>query len=156
MSRKLRNLLLGSGLIVAAVFFATSFFFSSGKTTPRRSAMTPIVTPPPTPTPSEPSAQRESVAGSRIYAVSLPRLQGLPANASAGTNLEVWVAWEPPITKAPRFQKLLEGVVLKEIVPPPIPEAPPTALLAVSSDQVADLLYADRFGSLSVLIVPDM
>jgi hypothetical protein len=81
-------------------------------------------------------------------------LQGLPPNAAAGTVLELWVAWEPPIVDAPRYQKLLPEVILEKVIPGLTPEAPATALLQVKTKELADLLYADRFGELSVAALP--
>jgi hypothetical protein len=152
MSRRLRNFLLAGGIAVAAGLFAAAFLFPSAA--PSGSAQVGAIPPAPDPEQTPTSPIQRAGSETRIYAVSLPRLQGLSASAVAGTRLELWVAWEPPITKAARFQKLLEDVVLEEIVPPPIPEAPPTALLSVDVDHVADLLYADRFGALTATIVP--
>jgi hypothetical protein len=90
----------------------------------------------------------------RTYAVSTFDLQGLPPNAAAGTVLELWVAWEPPIVDAPRYQKLLPEVILEKVIPGLTPEAPATALLQVKTKELADLLYADRFGELSVAALP--
>jgi hypothetical protein len=153
MSRRLRNLLLAGGIAIAAGLFAAAFLFPSAEPSESAQVSAPLPAPDPEQSPRAPIHRAESET--RVYAVSLPRLQGLPATAVAGTRLELWVAWEPPITKAPRFQKLLDDVVLEEIVPPPVPEAPPTALLSVDVDHVADLLYADRFGALTATIVPD-
>jgi hypothetical protein len=149
MSRKIRNLVFASGVAVALLLVASSFIFSS--TDP--STTTPV-SPRPVPTP-EASEPPRPVDASRIYAVPVPRLQGLPLNAAAGTHLELWVAWDPPITKAPRIHRLIRDVVLHEIVPAPLPEAPPTALLSVPDARITDLLYADRYGALSVTIAPE-
>ena len=159
MPRRFRNLALAGGIAVAVALFAAGFLLPSADPAPSGGSATtevdevadvPAAAPSPTAT-----SPRSVTPERRIYAVSLPRLQGLAATAAPGTRLELWVAWEPPITKAPRFQKLREDVVLEEIVPPPIPEAPPTALLSVDEAGVADLLYADRFGALTVTVVPD-
>lgn len=151
MSRKIRNLLLASGVVVAVALLAASFLFAADVPDATIGPPTPVIA---SPTASQPAARQKSVENTRLYAVSLPRLQGLAATAAAGSRLELWVAWEPPITKSPRYQKLLENVILEEIVPPPIPEAPPTVLLSVADHDIGDLLYADRFGALSAVIVP--
>jgi hypothetical protein len=52
------------------------------------------------------------------------------------------------------MQRLFRDVVVTEIEPPPIPEAPPTAMVEVDARQISDLLWADRFGTLSVTILP--
>ncbi|MQB00416.1 MAG: hypothetical protein GEU78_09020 [Actinobacteria bacterium] len=90
----------------------------------------------------------------RTYAVSTFDLQGLPPDATGGTLLEVWVAWEPPIVDSPRYQKLLPEVRLEKVVPGLTPDAPATALLQVKVKELADLLYADRWGQLSVAALP--
>ena len=90
----------------------------------------------------------------RSYAVSLHELQGLSPDAAPGTKLELWVAWDPPITKGPRLQKLLTDVVLEKVVPGAVPEAPVTAILSIRHSDTADLMWADRYGSLSAVVVP--
>jgi hypothetical protein len=90
----------------------------------------------------------------RTYAVSTFDLRGLPPDARSGTLLEVWVAWEPPIVDSPRYQKLLPEVMLEKVVPGLTPDAPATALLQVKVKELADLLYADRWGQLSVAALP--
>ncbi|HEX2239804.1 MAG TPA: hypothetical protein VHJ82_01490 [Actinomycetota bacterium] len=86
------------------------------------------------------------------YALALPSLRGLPSDTPPGTPLKLWAAWEPPITKQPRIQVLIERVVLRAIVPPTDPGAPPTALLWVPVERIPDLLYGDRYGALSVTV----
>ena len=85
------------------------------------------------------------------YAVPLSELPGLSPEASPGTRLELWVAWEPPLTRKPQVRRLLGNVVLDGIVPPVTPQGPMTALLLVREDQTADLVYGDRYGSLSAV-----
>ena len=94
------------------------------------------------------------VDGVRSYAVLLPRLQGLPPDAPPGTRMELWVSWEPPVTEEPEFQRLLDEVVLERIIPPHAAEAPATAVLLVPEEEVGDLLYGDRYGTLSVTLHP--
>ncbi|MDP9227335.1 MAG: hypothetical protein M3P18_26510 [Actinomycetota bacterium] len=94
------------------------------------------------------------VARRRSYAIALSRLAGLPPDATSGTRLQLWVAWEPPITHKPRIQRLVTGVELDHIVPPVTPDGSAVALLEVPADQVPSLLYGDRYGSLSAVVTP--
>lgn len=88
----------------------------------------------------------------RSYAVGLQDLAGFPADAAPGAQLELWVTWEPPLTREPRLQKLIGDVVLERTIPGAVPEAPVSILLSVPADRVGDLIYADGFGKLSVAI----
>jgi hypothetical protein len=90
----------------------------------------------------------------RTYAVSTYELAGLPPDAEPGTRLELWAALDPPIVEESRFMKLRTEVVLEKIVPGLTPEAPATALLLVGADRLSDLLYLDRYGELSVAVIP--
>lgn len=56
------------------------------------------------------------------------------------------------MTRGPRLQKLIGDVVLERIIPGTVPEAPVTVLLSVPEGRVGDLIYADRFGRLSVIL----
>lgn len=111
-----------------------------------------------TPGDEEPIAQGRAVTVNdpnlRTYAVSTFDLRGLPPDAAPGTVLELWVAWEPPIVESPRYQKLLREVVLEKVVAGLTPEAPATAILQVKVKELSDLLYADRYGELSVAALP--
>ncbi len=81
-------------------------------------------------------------------------LQGLSPNTVPGTKLELWVSWEPPLTKGPRLQKLLTDVVLEKVVPGVTPEAPITAILSIRHADTGDMMWADRYGSLSAVVIP--
>jgi hypothetical protein len=88
------------------------------------------------------------------YAVAVTEIAGLPPDAEAGTTLDLWVSWEPPLVE-PRdvgVQSLMRRVILEKIVPPVTPEGPYVATLLVDRRQVADLLNADRYGALSVTL----
>ena len=107
---------------------------------------------PTTPAPL-PSTDQDAVARRNdlvSYALAVNELHGLPPNAAPGTKLEVWVAWEPPVVKRPTIDRLLDEVVLEEISPPFLPDGPHVAMLLVERERVSDLLYGDRYGSLSV------
>ncbi len=87
------------------------------------------------------------------YAIAVPELSGLSPDAAAGSLLDLWVAWDPPITEKPRVQPLLRAVRLSRIVPPVTPEGPAVALLTIRRAQVSDIIYGDRYGSLSVTML---
>lgn len=84
------------------------------------------------------------------YAIAVTELSGLSLATAPGTRLDLWVAWEPPITKVPDIRPLLTDVTLEKIAPPVLPDGPHVALLLVKPHQVRDLLYGDRYGALSV------
>lgn len=106
---------------------------------------------------ASPTAGAELVDGAapaerRSYAIGLQDLAGFPPDAAPGVLLELWVTWEPPVTREPRLQKLVGDVVLDRIIPGSVPEAPVTVLLSVPADRVGDLIYADGYGRLSVAL----
>ncbi len=86
--------------------------------------------------------------------MALPEIHGLSPNAASGTRLDVYVTWRPPVTRRPQVQLLLRRVTLETIVPPLTADGPATALLSVKNDEVGDLLYADRFGTLAATTLP--
>lgn len=96
------------------------------------------------PVPSPLKSDRQS------YALGLHDLAGLAQDTAPGTVVDLWVAWDPPITKRPQFQRLIPSVVIEEIMPPFVPEGPITVMLSVPSKMIGDLLYADRYGAISV------
>ncbi len=104
-----------------------------------------------------PAARPASAVPARSvsYAVATTELSGLPLSAVPGARLDIWVAWEPPITKVPDIRRLLTDVTLDKIAPPVLPEGPHVALLLVKPEQVRDLLYGDRYGALSVTMKPE-
>jgi hypothetical protein len=106
------------------------------------------------PSPGAPSkvAGGASTLARRSYAIGLQDLPGLPPDAAPGARLELWVTWDPPVTREPRLQKLIGDVVLERTVPGAVPEAPVTVLLSVPAGRVGDLIYADAYGRLSVVL----
>ncbi|MDQ3916302.1 MAG: hypothetical protein M3323_13410 [Actinomycetota bacterium] len=88
----------------------------------------------------------------RSYAIGLADLQGLPPDAAPGTAFELWVTWEPPVTGEPRLQRLIADVILERVIPGTVPEAPVTVLLSVPAARAGDLIYADTFGRLNVVL----
>lgn len=88
----------------------------------------------------------------RSYAIGLQDLAGLAPDTPPGARLELWVTWEPPVTREPRLQKLIGDVALERTIPGAVPEAPVTVLLSVPAERVGDLIYADAYGRLSVVL----
>ncbi len=105
----------------------------------------PVPTSPPVTEPALPE-------GWRSYAVALEELEGLPPDAAPGTELDLWVMWEPPITGTPKVQLLVEDVVLEKIVPAITPNGPDAAVLLLPHKKTRDLLYGDQYGALSVTL----
>lgn len=92
----------------------------------------------------------------RTYAVAAHELAGLPPDATPGTRLELWVAWDPPISETANIQRLAHGITLEKMIQPVTPDGPVTALLRVPVKAIGDLLYGDRYGSLSVTVLPQI
>ena len=102
--------------------------------------------------PGIPAAGTPPAAARRSYAVGLHELQGLPPDAAPGTSFELWVTWEPPVTEEPRLARLIGDVLLERVIPGTVPEAPVTVLLSVPADRTSDLIYANTFGRLNVVL----
>jgi ABC-type Fe3+-hydroxamate transport system substrate-binding protein len=90
----------------------------------------------------------------RLYAIGLHELPGLSQDSPAGTPLELWVTWGPPITKEPRVQSLLGDVILERIVMPVTPEGPIAAILSLPPEDIPDLIFGVRYGELSAIALP--
>jgi hypothetical protein len=95
-----------------------------------------------------------ATAGFRSYALEITELDGLPPDASPGTALEIWVTWEPPITRRIRVQRLIKQAQVERIIPNIVPEGPATVLLSIPKRDIADMFYGDRFGQLSAAVLP--
>jgi hypothetical protein len=172
-SARTRNLLLAGGLVIAAGFVAVNLL-SLEPAAPSRSFTTPDGGPAsPEPrsdadlstgdgqaTPSSPSEQvapgtsLQGTGETRGYALPVAELSGLPANAPPGTELELWVTWDPPVTERPRLQRLIRRVVLEKVAPAVTPDGPDAAILLVPVEKLPDLVYADRYGAISVGLLP--
>jgi hypothetical protein len=79
-------------------------------------------------------------------------LPGLPPDATPGTKLDLWVTWQPPVTREPKVQLLIEDVTLETISAPITVDGPYVANLLVGKKELPDLLYGDRFGDLNVSV----
>ena len=123
-----------------------------------QSEMAPVETfrpPVSTPAVQETSSNAPSAGtGFRSYALEITALDGLPPDASPGTPLEIWVTWEPPVTKEIRVQRLIPEAHVQKIIPNVVPEGPATALLRIPKHAISDMLYGDRFGRLSAIVLP--
>lgn len=150
-------------LLSIGAALATPVVVWSMITTQARPGHTRPVTAEPTPqTPSAspvepaevaaPSPARGEAPGAVSYAIAVPELHGLSPHAAPGTELQVWVAWEPPISKEPRIHRLVDSVILEEITPPLLPDGPHVAMLLVPRKELRNLLYGDRYGALSVAV----
>lgn len=56
------------------------------------------------------------------------------------------------MTRTAKLQLLLKDVVLERVIPGWTPEAPATILLSLRAKDVGDMLWADRYGALSVTV----
>ena len=88
------------------------------------------------------------------YAFLLPELEGLPPNTPPSTEIEIWATWEPPVTKKLKVHQLIPRATVTEIIPS-IEPGPPTVMLEVERRAIPDLMYADRFGAISIVLVSD-
>ena len=137
----------GVVLVGTLTIVATSSPDDPGSLSPRRATpTTPLVVSSPAPVPTGIGGEK------RGYALATAELAGLSPDVAPGTPLELWVTWTEPISKEPSVQKLLDGVTLERIVPPVTPDGPEVAVLSVSSKDIPDLIYGDRFGALSVAL----
>ena len=94
------------------------------------------------------------VASYRGYALPIAEIRGLSAATPPGTRIQIWVAWEPPITREARVQRLRGVAIVEEIVEPTLPEGPTTVELLISEKRFAQFLYAHRYGALSAAAIP--
>jgi len=148
-SRRVRNLLLAAAIPILGVIVVFSMLPSSdeGVDIPAPGDRVPS---------QEPATQPVAPSNGdlRSYAVSAAEVAGLSVDTPQGTRLELWVAWDPPVTKEPRVQRLVDEVVLERIVPPTVPEAPATAILLIAPQSVDEVIYGDIWGRLSAVALP--
>lgn len=97
---------------------------------------------------------QQQTLGGQIYAISLAELPGLPPDAAPGTLIDLWATWEPPVTRRPKVQLLIEGVTLEGISAPFTPDGPFVANLLVAKKDLPNLVYGDRFGKLNASLQP--
>ena len=107
------------------------------------------------PTPSPTSSNRDVTSisdGQQEYAIATHELRGLSPDTQPGTTLHLWVAWDPSFVKGPQVQRLLKNATLSRFIESVTPSGPTVAILAVPSAKVADLMYGDLYGRLSVSV----
>jgi hypothetical protein len=162
-SKRVRNLVLSAGVGILLASVISSILSakvdpvvdvkqsSIGSPSPAQSVETGS-------SPVNPTPRAAPEGGSKIdqrqYAIDLAELRGLPADAAPGTVLDIFVAWDPPVTPRPTVQRLIRDVILERIVPPVTPDGPDAALLSVDKRQLTSLMFGDRYGRLSVALVP--
>ncbi|HEX2058549.1 MAG TPA: hypothetical protein VHI71_09280 [Actinomycetota bacterium] len=158
MNPRTKNLTLAGGAVVVGGFIAVNTLMAPDAPAPSVGASPALPAPEatvPDPGPSPSGAGvivDEGDASRRSYAIGLQDLAGFPPDAAPGARLELWVTWEPPVTEEPRLQKLIGDATLERTIPGSVPEAPVTVLLSVPEDRVGDLIYADGYGKLSVVL----
>jgi hypothetical protein len=174
-----RNLVLAGGLVVAAGVVAVNLLSLEGSasapsfTSPSSNARSAAPHSGSAPAdPSSPGVQssadstnEQATSSSEVnpslsptpavrgYALPVAELAGLPADAPPGTELELWVTWDPPVTDRPRLQRLIPQVVLEKIAPAMTSNGPDAAILLVPERKLPDLVYADRYGAISVAML---
>lgn len=121
----------------------------------------PPVDPSPAPTsaaatPAAVGEEAELVPGPAVdrseYALGMHELSGFPRQTPPGARMELWVAWDPPLTKAPDVRRLIKDVIVADIIPPLTPDGPTAVIVSVPTARVPDLIYGDRYGDLSVVL----
>lgn len=159
MTRRQRTLLIGSAVLLGAILLlwkpASVGPEPAGPVAGAAADLADLA--PPTPVPVAIATQPGTVVPSpvvdrREYALGMHELSGLPSDTTPGTRMELWVTWDPPVTKAPKLQRLIRDVVVTEIVPPLTPDGPTAVIVSVPTKRVPDLIWGDRYGNLSVVL----
>lgn len=151
MTSRTRRLAFTAGFVVLFALTLWSWVpskaVSEGKKAPAEAALEPVGAEPASEDVPLPAPQH---GGRQSYAIGLHDLSGLSRDTAPGTVVDLWVAWDPPITDTPQYQRLIPSVIVEEIEPPFVPEGPFTVVLSVPRKKIGDLLYADRYGAISV------
>ena len=145
MNRRLKSV--APPLAVALLAFLLAGFFVRGvgeRGSPAPSSIG-LIQPSTAPVPTDPT---------RVYAIATSELAGLPPDPRPGARFDLWVTWSPPVVPEIRVQKLVPGIALEEVAPPVTPSGSPAAVFLVPVKDMSDLLWADRFGELSVSQIP--
>lgn len=114
-----------------------------------------VVEPTAVPTPAPPVGQPSGAAPTKnaiTYAIDVREIAGLSEATAPGTIIDLWVTWDPPLTDVPELDRLIRGAMVTKMTPPVTPEGSYVAVLAVDQKQVENLLWADRYGSLSATV----
>jgi hypothetical protein len=144
-TRLARMIALGTAVLVAGLGVATLLFDEhAASSRPQRDR-----------DPAQPIASRApAVTDLTSYAFLLPELEGLPRTTSPGTEIEIWATWEPPVTKRLKVQRLIPKATVSKILPS-IEPGPPTVVLELERRFIPDIMFGDRFGSLSVVLASE-
>ena len=160
MNHRLKNFAPAIALALVAFFVAAALVRGSGGRVP------PVTLPEANVSPSSapPTSQLDSAtassdpashrASTRAYAIATTELAGLPPDARPGAIFDLWVTWSPPVVEVVRIQKLIHGLTLEEIVSPVTASGAEAAIFLVPVKSMSDILWADRFGELSVTGLP--
>lgn len=96
-----------------------------------------------------------ALEGERVaYSIGLDEIAGLSPVEAPGSIAELWVTWDRPLTRVPKLQRIVHDAVLARIDPPISSDGPTVATFLVSRKGVERLLWADRYGSLSAIVIP--
>jgi hypothetical protein len=87
--------------------------------------------------------------GRVAYAIDMSEIAGLSPTATPGTAVELWATWDRPVTESPRLQRIVRGAILQRVSLPITPDGPTVATFLVAQRDIADLLWADRYGAIS-------
>lgn len=146
-SRRIRRLAILAVAVIATGVLLSSAWLDSGDSTTGdpgdASRGAPI----------SPSGRGHASDDRASYAFLLPELEGLPPDVEPGTAVEIWVTWEPPVTKKLQVQQLVPRATVDELIPS-IEPGPPTVMLSLERRHIPDLMYGDRYGALSTVILP--
>lgn len=137
---------LGGGVVILGLL-ASTFAFGGGSSAPKPNDVTLAQGPTDVATPP-------SSTDLASYAFHLPELDALPATVPPGTEIEIWATWEPPVTKKLKVQRLIPRATVEKVIPS-IDSGPPTVLLELERRYIPDIMYGDRFGSLSVVLLSE-
>lgn len=155
MSRRMANLLIVAGAAALIGTIAAKMVFPSTPNpvmTPAEDAPVEIIMSADPQTTPTPIAAVTPADDRRDYAVGLHELRGLPLDASPGTRLELWVAWDRAVAEGPQMQKLVKSVTLSRFIEPVTPEGPVVVVLSVPEKAMRAVMYGDLYGSFSVAL----
>ena len=152
MSRRALNLIAVAGAVAAFVWVVSGSLIQGSDAAP---ATTVVVDPTsvPSSTPSPSSKAELDQKEWRGYALAMPEVDGLPADLHMGDRLEIWVAWDPPVVPKATVERLIDRVIYERTIPPTIPGEAPVAVVLVPEGKVDELMWGDRYGSLSVAML---
>lgn len=138
------------GAAAAVIGIVGSSLMSAGSQAPAATPQPrPVETSSPSPATIAPTGDSDRAA----YYLSAPEVDGLPEEVTPWSRIELWVAWDPPITDEPSIHRLLNDAYIEAVLAPVAPGAPSTLKLSIRRRDISDLIYADRYGSLSAIVV---